>query len=213
MSSQPAATPPAAESATVDALLQAGLRLFTQHGYDGASVRAITAEAGANLAAITYHFGTKHAFYEAVVARALDPFAEAVVATASAPGPALARAEAVVHTYFEQLAARPELPRVLIQQLGSGRAPPPAAAAALRSMLSALALLVARGQAEGSVRAGDPLLLALSIVAQPLHLTVARPLLVSFIGFDPLEPDTRRRLAAHAAAFVRAGLAREKEES
>jgi AcrR family transcriptional regulator len=218
-SSQPApgdaastADPAATPDSTLAALLDAGLRLFSQHGYDAASVRAITTAAGANLGAITYHFGSKQAFYEAVVATALLPFAHAVEEAARGASPPLDRVEAVVHTYFEQMAARPELPRLMMQQIGAGKVPPPAAAAALRRVLGTLAALAGEGQADGSIRTGDPLLLALSIVAQPVHLTVARPLLTSFVGIDPFEPGTRQRLAAHAAAFVRAGLA-EREET
>jgi len=52
---------PAAESGrqgTPEALIAAGRALFTERGYDAASVRAITAAAGVNLGAITYHFGS-----------------------------------------------------------------------------------------------------------------------------------------------------------
>jgi AcrR family transcriptional regulator len=194
-------------AATPAALLAAGLRLFTQRGYDGASVRAITAAAGANLGAITYHFGSKQALYEAVVAAGLEPLAAAVVAAARGPGPPLDRLERVVHTYFDAMAARPEMPQLLLHQIAGGKAPPRAAAGPLQRMLGALAAAVTEGQADGSVRAGDPVLLALSVVAQPLHLTVVRPVLMAFLDMDTFEPETRRRLAAHAAAFVRAGLA------
>jgi AcrR family transcriptional regulator len=193
-------------AATPAALLQAGLRLFTQHGYEGASVRAITAAAGVNLGAITYHFGSKQALYEAVVAAGLEPLASAVVAAAQSSGPPLDRLERVVHTYFDAMAARPEMPQLLLHQIAGGKAPPRAAAVPLRRMLAALGAVVMEGQADGSIRDGDPVLLALSVVAQPLHLTVVRPVLIAFLDMDTFEPATRRRLAAHAAAFVRAGL-------
>ena len=47
--------------------------LFAEHGFDSVSLRAITAEAEANLAAVNYHFGSKEALIEAVVARRLKP--------------------------------------------------------------------------------------------------------------------------------------------
>ena len=40
-------------------LLLAAERLFAQQGFQGASLRAITQEAGANLASVNYHFGSK----------------------------------------------------------------------------------------------------------------------------------------------------------
>ena len=44
-----------------------------QHGFEGTSMRLLTAKAGVNLAAVNYHFGSKHALVEAVFRRRLDP--------------------------------------------------------------------------------------------------------------------------------------------
>ena len=44
-----------------------------QRGFEGTSMRELTARAGVNLAAVNYHFGSKHALIEAVFRRRLDP--------------------------------------------------------------------------------------------------------------------------------------------
>ncbi|NIQ53600.1 MAG: TetR family transcriptional regulator, partial [Gammaproteobacteria bacterium] len=62
---------------TPAALLGAATKLFAEHGYAGTSIRMITRAAGANLAAVTYHFGTKRELYGAVLERAFQPLAEA----------------------------------------------------------------------------------------------------------------------------------------
>jgi AcrR family transcriptional regulator len=54
-------------------ILDAAEELFMQHGFEGASMRMLTAGAGVNLAAINYHFGSKDALIEAVFRRRLDP--------------------------------------------------------------------------------------------------------------------------------------------
>ena len=54
-------------------ILDAAEELFMQHGFEGASMRMLTARAGVNLAAINYHFGSKDALVEAVFRRRLDP--------------------------------------------------------------------------------------------------------------------------------------------
>src|SRR6266850_2454577 len=51
-----------------------------QHGFEGASMRMLTAKAGVNLAAVNYHFGSKHALIEAVFRRRLDPMNVARIA-------------------------------------------------------------------------------------------------------------------------------------
>jgi len=54
-------------------ILDAAEELFMQHGFEGTSMRLLTAHAGANLAAVNYHFGSKDALIEAVFRRRLDP--------------------------------------------------------------------------------------------------------------------------------------------
>lgn len=54
-------------------ILDAAEELFMQHGFEGTSMRTLTAKAGVNLAAVNYHFGSKHALIEAVFRRRLDP--------------------------------------------------------------------------------------------------------------------------------------------
>ena len=49
--------------------MDVGEALFAEHGYNGASVRDITARAHINLGAITYHFGTKENLLKAILHR------------------------------------------------------------------------------------------------------------------------------------------------
>lgn len=53
-------------------LLNAGVRLFAEHGFKGVSVRDLSNEAGTNIAAINYHFGGKQGLYQAVFEATLD---------------------------------------------------------------------------------------------------------------------------------------------
>jgi AcrR family transcriptional regulator len=61
---------------TKQRILDAAERLFAEHGYEGASLRAIIADAKVNLAAVHYHFHTKEALLLAVVDRRLAPINE-----------------------------------------------------------------------------------------------------------------------------------------
>jgi AcrR family transcriptional regulator len=53
-------------------ILDAAEHLFMAHGYDATSMRLITGEAGVNLAAVNYHFGSKEALAQQVFKRRLD---------------------------------------------------------------------------------------------------------------------------------------------
>ena len=61
-------------------ILDAAEELFMQHGFEATSMRLLTAKAGVNLAAVNYHFGSKHALVEAVFRRRLDPMNQARLA-------------------------------------------------------------------------------------------------------------------------------------
>lgn len=61
--------PPAVNTQT--ALLDAAEGLFSERGFGGVSTREIVERAGANIAAIKYHFGSKEGLYRAVLKRAM----------------------------------------------------------------------------------------------------------------------------------------------
>jgi AcrR family transcriptional regulator len=54
-------------TATETRLLEAAGEIFAEHGYRAATVRQICEKAGANLAAVNYHFGDKEGLYMAVL--------------------------------------------------------------------------------------------------------------------------------------------------
>lgn len=192
-------------------LLDAGRRLFPRHGFDGTSIRAITREAHANLGAVTYHFGSKQALYEAVVRSLALPFRERLAVAAAEPGTPLDRLERVVRAFFGHLAEHPELPRLILHQLASERPMPETAIQVLRANHQTIATVIAEGQRDGSVRAGDPRLLALSIGSQPMLLTLIRRVLEQAVVLDQQDPGVWRDLVDSVAGFVRAGLAAPKQ--
>ena len=194
-------------AATRSALRDAALTAFARNGFNGASVRMITSRAGVNLGAITYHFGSKRALYEAVLEGELRPLLGRVRAAAtSADGSALDRIVGIVEAYFEHLALHPELPRLLLQEIAAGREPPAVVRAVFGEVKETIARLQREGAAEGSVRQGHPVLTALSVVSQPVYLSLVAPMLRSLAGIDLAEPETRRLAIAHVTSFVRKGL-------
>jgi AcrR family transcriptional regulator len=57
-------------------ILDAAEQLFGERGFLGTSLRSVTAEAGVNVAAVHYHFGSKEALLSAVIGRRIAPVNE-----------------------------------------------------------------------------------------------------------------------------------------
>jgi AcrR family transcriptional regulator len=75
---------------TRDRILESAEVLFATNGYDGTSLRDITEQAGANVAAVNYHFGSKENLLTALLDRVVVPINRGrldLLEKASAEGP------------------------------------------------------------------------------------------------------------------------------
>ena len=88
-------------------ILKAAARIFAEHGYEGASIRSIVANADVNQAAINYHFGSKEGLYRAVLSGALQALLEA---GESSPAPQALPREAALRAFIRRQ-LRPMLAR------------------------------------------------------------------------------------------------------
>lgn len=64
---------------TKEVILQEARLLFSQHGFNGTSVRMIAEKSKVNLAAINYHFGSKEGLYWSVIDEAMDWMDQSVI--------------------------------------------------------------------------------------------------------------------------------------
>jgi len=193
-------------TATRADLLAAARKVFALKGFDGTSIRTITREAGTNLGAVTYHFGSKRALYGAVLEAGLRPLAVRVSDAVTSSGTARERMLRVVEAYFAHFEVHPDLPRLLLQEVAAGKPPPPVVLEILIGMKEAIAGLQEEGTRDGSVRPGHPVLTALSVISQPIYFTLIAPMLRAFAGVDLSDAATRATALEHVVAFVRAGL-------
>jgi AcrR family transcriptional regulator len=188
-------------------LIEAARGLFAQDGFDGASVRDITARAQANLGAITYHFGSKEALYHAVIERFATPLADRLAAISAEPRPPLERLATAMWTFMDHIWSHPEMPRLILRELASDRPLPDPVARVIRRNMESFSRIVTEGQADGSIRAGEPHLMAMSIAGQPLFLAIAGRAIRQAIGTDPGDPAIRTLIAEHVITNMKAALA------
>ncbi len=107
-------------------LLDAAERLFAEQGFGATSLRAVTSEAGVNIAAVNYHFGSKEALIGAVFARRLEPLngerrelLERAIDAAPAGCPSVeAVLESLIRPAVDRLGARGGQPSLISGLLG-----------------------------------------------------------------------------------------------
>jgi AcrR family transcriptional regulator len=182
-------------------IVEAARHLFARHGFQGASIRAITGRAGANLGAVTYHFGSKQALYEAVIESLVVPLAGRLRATAAGSEPPLERVVGAVRTLLEAVGERPEMAAIILHELSLDRPLPEPARRWISTLYGTLIGLVEEGQRDGSILPGDPRLLAASVLAQPFYLVMARRPLAEVAGIR-LDDRVRDHLAAVARRIL-----------
>jgi AcrR family transcriptional regulator len=73
---------------TRDGLQAAALDLLAQRGQEGLTLREITDRAGANVAAVSYHFGSLKALCESAIEHALERYLDAQIEALDSLGPA-----------------------------------------------------------------------------------------------------------------------------
>lgn len=97
-----ASSPP--EFDTKESILAAAEKLFAAEGVPRASLRAITNEAGVNLAAVHYHFQSKEGLVDAVLERRLEPLRQRrfeLLERAERESDSAVAAEAVVRAFVQ----------------------------------------------------------------------------------------------------------------
>ncbi|MEM7568330.1 MAG: TetR/AcrR family transcriptional regulator [Pseudomonadota bacterium] len=103
---------------TQDALIEAGIALFSEQGYDATSTRQIEARAGVQRNLMTYHFGGKEEFWKACMV-VLHGRMQAVMAPAIDQSQDIdprERIRFVVRRYVRASAQTPEIARIMFDE-------------------------------------------------------------------------------------------------
>ncbi|MGH8444022.1 MAG: CerR family C-terminal domain-containing protein, partial [Solimonas sp.] len=107
--------------ATRASLLEAATEVFVEQGYDQARVRDIAERAGANIAAINYHFRGKEALYLEVLrlqaSERIGRFPLPDLAAAPSPEAALKAAVTTLLSRFLADDSRAFVPKLLMREL------------------------------------------------------------------------------------------------
>lgn len=215
---QPVSAPPETTDPTRARLIEAAGQVFAEQGFQAATIREICARAGANVAAVNYHFRDKAGLYLAVLRQSMhaggQPEPREIALQAATPEESL---RLMIHNMMRRMhgsAAGPArhfriivhemvhpteaLPRVVEEIIGPNHA-------VLRQILSRL---LGTPPDDDQTR-----LCSHSIVAQIVHYACAGPMIALLWPDLKMTSDRLDAIAAHIAEFSLAAIKGLKEKN
>ncbi|MHC5540757.1 CerR family C-terminal domain-containing protein [Singulisphaera rosea] len=190
-------------------LLEAAGEEFAEKGFDSARIRSICDRAGANLAAVNYHFGDKEQLYVATVLHAHHSGSELVPGTVFDEGPPAAQLRRYIHHFLKNVLDNTEGRRWHHALMLREMVQPTSACEALvrdsiRPRFEKLKGIMHRVCPEAEERRLNALVF--SVVGQCLHYKIARPISERLIGPEAYESLDLDFLSNHIASFTLAAL-------
>jgi TetR/AcrR family transcriptional regulator len=143
-------------------VLRAALELFSSKGFDGCGLRELAIAASVNHSLVLYHFGSMDGVWKAVVSELVEDYRRRVsqrLAGLSALDP-VTRLKVSIEDFIRFSMEKPEPHRIMTLE-GRRRTPRLTGLVEtyLKPMYEETAAIIARGQAEGTIRRFDPALL------------------------------------------------------
>ena len=186
-------------------LLEAAGREFAEKGYDLARVRAICERAGANLAAVNYHFGDKEQLYREVLLEAHRCGPDPRTAPELAALPPAEKLRAFITHFVEHVIALGDTDswqtRLMMREIVD---PTPAleflVRESIRPRFEELRTIMREIRPEADDQRID--VLCFSVIGQCLHYKTARRVMERLIGGERCNALTASYLADHIAEFT-----------
>ena len=176
-------------------ILAAALEVFAEKGFAAARLDEIAVRAGISKGALYLYFETKDDLFRAVVREMATPNIEAVRAMAEAYPGRFADLAPLLLERVAQIAGSSRLPAVAKMVIGESRNFPDLARVwhdgVVSKAIELAAGLIARAQAKGEIKPGDPRLYAVSLVSA---------MVVAFLWKEVFEPVGAQPIEAKALA-------------
>ena len=169
------------------AILEAAEREFLAKGFDGARTTSIARAAGVTHAMLHYYFRTKENIFERILDEKIQAMGQSVLAAFGQPGlPLVERIRDGVERHFDFIAANPDLPRFIVNEVFSR----PERYDAMRSRIRGIADTLMRdlqkelndSAEQGLTEPIDARMLLLDIISLNIFPFIAYPILEPILG-------------------------------
>lgn len=181
------------------AILEAAEREFLTKGFDGARTTSIARTAGVTHAMLHYYFRTKEHIFERILDEKIQMLGESVLATFGQPGlPLLERLSEGISRHFDFIAANPDLPRFIVNEVMSRPERYTAMERRIKFLVGSMAAGLQRDLDEaadrGEIERTNVLMLVLDIVSLNVFPFIAMPIIQPLVSGLAVDPPTFYKL-------------------
>ncbi|MFR2524564.1 TetR/AcrR family transcriptional regulator [uncultured Alistipes sp.] len=169
------------------AILEAAEREFLKKGFDGARTTSIAAAAGVTHAMLHYYFRTKEQLFERILDEKMRMMGQSVLAAfGDARLPLPERLRNGIERHFDFIAANPDLPRFIVNEVFARPERYEAMQRQIRSLMGVMLIDTQRALDEaadrGEIRRIDVRMLMLDIISLNVFVFIAYPILEPLLG-------------------------------
>jgi TetR/AcrR family transcriptional regulator len=209
---------PASRPGAEELILQAALREFAEEGYAGARTEHIARAARVNVALVFYYFKSKDLLYGAVLERIFSDWVKIVEKPLTRSAPPSEKLLDFVSTYFDFVAAAPERPRLVQQEMmRRGRVGSPHIRRLVQKYIKAVHMrvrrLVREGIAAGQFHDVDPENTVYSITGLITFYFASAPVVELLGGRNPVSRARIERRKAEVLKLIRNGLLKKPQRA
>ena len=169
------------------AILEAAEREFLKKGFDGARTTSIAAAAGVTHAMLHYYFRTKEQLFERILDEKMRMMGQSVLAAfGDARLPLIEQLRNGIERHFDFIAANPDLPRFIVNEVFARPERYEAMQRQIRSLMGVMLIDTQRALDEaadrGEIRRIDVRMLMLDIISLNVFVFIAYPILEPLLG-------------------------------
>jgi len=191
-------------------IMEAARELFAKRSYEAVSVRDIVSQAGANVAAVSYHFGGKENLYREIVRQDLAALRSWIAEVRDENSTTRDKMEILVEGLLEIMTADNS---VILMVFNEGFTVSDRISDILEEHIfetfSMFREIIQSGADEIKIREGDELFTVMSFISMPFYLAVARPVVEKITGREGYSKVFMKRAARHSVRVIFEGIEKE----